>query len=1257
MRFLIKYWIVLAIAMVLSLVLATTLERNAHDPPNVEEYAQSLEDELRRTEVEVENLFANGTFLLNAIEGYIADDTIRKYAPKPYTFIIYKDNDSIVYWNNNNILPYQFDIKYSDESYVKRDAISNSIYLRYKRPYDVIIDSRDRHYNIECLIPLYKNYSIQNEYLHNYFPLMSTDFSNYVDFVDEETPFAVHDKHGKPLIYIQAKETYPYRSYFIWASILYLFSSLLAILMLYLAAIYIAGKYRFLWGFSFLLTVILLIRFLTVYYDLPRLSHQHGLFGIKFSSANDFWYYSLGDFLIDIGLLFVLSLFLLREVKVAYVKGLSSAKRLLFLAGVYFLAIVGAGLIQFGFKDIILTSYISFEFNDFSQIDGYSILTLICIGGVLLTYYLLTHKFFKLSRVFQYTVRIRALLFAPILLGWIVSAILLGTASEEILVVSLFSCVHVSMLNLFERQGYTSFIWLSLWLLSFSAFTSIVFTNANAEKGSILRKEYAQQIAFERDVDTEIEFDSIGSKILDDEFIEFTLNNPLFLSPRKAIEHITYRYLDHHFFGRYNYSVHIYTEKGTPFKGEKHSFEEFQDQLQESLATTSDYLQFYSNPDGSFSYLAELKVVTKNSKTPFAIIIISLEPKNDAEKSNVYVQLLSTAQNKEEQVVSQFEYGLYKYRKRVNYNGNFIASLTHNMELPPVGEFITRYQNEEGERRAGYFIGYRDKFNKDNVSFVRLADYNFGQLLSIFAYIFSFGVFLLGVLILVNYIYTKIFNQALFDFNFADSFRERIQRGIIMVTLLSFIAIAFVSIRQFSMEYQDYHKSRLKRKINSTAKTATWRIQHAPDSLDVLPTARSLADIHKIDVNLFDTDGDLISSSEPTIFDRHLLSRRMHPMAYDAMKNSEQNYHSQDEKINSFTYLAAYVPLKNKEGNTIAYLNLPYDITGSNVGSQDVAQFLGALLNVYVLFLLLAGAIALVISNTIVRPLSVVGEKLKEVKLGQKNEPIQWDNDDEIGDLVQRYNEMIVELEKSTNKLARSQRESAWRDMAKQVAHEIKNPLTPMKLNIQLLQRVMTLQPEKAKKMVDRVSNTLIEQIDSLAHIASEFSNFAKMPQAQNEVLLLNRLVWNVYNLFKEEENMQLSSNISDDDCYIFADKTQITRVLNNLLKNAVQAIPEDQIGKIEIVMYMTSKTAIVSIKDNGTGIPEDKKEEIFVPNFTTKSSGTGIGLSMSKTIVEMAKGVIYFESEEGEGTEFFVEIPRYYPNEDEEEYADEAID
>ena len=335
------------------------------------------------------------------------------------------------------------------------------------------------------------------------------------------------------------------------------------------------------------------------------------------------------------------------------------------------------------------------------------------------------------------------------------------------------------------------------------------------------------------------------------------------------------------------------------------------------------------------------------------------------------------------------------------------------------------------------------------------------------------------------------------------------------------------------------------------------------------------------------------------------------------------------------------MPLKDPKGEVVAFLNLPYDLAGSrNIGSQDVAKFLGTLLNVYVIFLLLAGFAAFFIANSVTNPLSVIARKLSNVELGKKNDPIRWDKKDEIGELVQRYNQMILELEESTKNLARSQRESAWREMAKQVAHEIKNPLTPMKLNIQLLDKVSKMDPEKSAKMIERVSKTLIEQIDGLALIASEFSNFAKMPLANNEVLLLNEIVHSTYNLFKEEKNVQLYLKMDENPCLIYADKTQMMRVLNNLLKNAIQSIPEDKDGLIKITLQKDQDSALISIEDNGVGIPDAQKEDIFVPNFTTKSSGSGIGLAMSKTIIEMAKGDIYFHSVVDEGSTFHVRIP-----------------
>ena len=234
---------------------------------------------------------------------------------------------------------------------------------------------------------------------------------------------------------------------------------------------------------------------------------------------------------------------------------------------------------------------------------------------------------------------------------------------------------------------------------------------------------------------------------------------------------------------------------------------------------------------------------------------------------------------------------------------------------------------------------------------------------------------------------------------------------------------------------------------------------------------------------------------------------------------------------------------------------------------------------------------------------------------------------------------MIRKLEDSADKLAQSEREGAWREMAKQVAHEIKNPLTPMKLSIQYLQHAYNSNPEDIEPLLKRVSSTLIEQIDNLAQIASEFSNFAKMPRAENQKTLLNSLVSSVFDLFSSED-VDLSLDLPLDQFFVYADRNHLVRVLNNLIKNAIQAIPDEREGKVQVSLFKNNGMAIIKVKDNGSGISDDKREKVFVPNFTTKSSGTGLGLAISKNIIESVNGKIWFETTLNIGTEFYVELP-----------------
>jgi nitrogen fixation/metabolism regulation signal transduction histidine kinase len=291
------------------------------------------------------------------------------------------------------------------------------------------------------------------------------------------------------------------------------------------------------------------------------------------------------------------------------------------------------------------------------------------------------------------------------------------------------------------------------------------------------------------------------------------------------------------------------------------------------------------------------------------------------------------------------------------------------------------------------------------------------------------------------------------------------------------------------------------------------------------------------------------------------------------------------------------------------------------------------------LLLAISIILAIVMSNWVTKPLRFLQTNLSLIQFGKKNQIIEYDKNDEIGVLIREYNKKLLELEQTAEQLAKSERESAWRDMAKQVAHEIKNPLTPMKLSIQQMMRVFEKENPAAKEKVDRLANSLIEQIDGLTRIANEFSNFAKMPSPLLEKVELVDIIKNVISIFEQEGvviNFESSYNIIE----LQADKDQLIRAINNLLQNSIQAFDSKKDGVIRISIEVGDDFCKISIKDNGKGIPADRQNKVFVPYFTTKSTGTGIGLSITKQIIENHNGKIYFESQENKGTIFFVELP-----------------
>jgi len=481
------------------------------------------------------------------------------------------------------------------------------------------------------------------------------------------------------------------------------------------------------------------------------------------------------------------------------------------------------------------------------------------------------------------------------------------------------------------------------------------------------------------------------------------------------------------------------------------------------------------------------------------------------------------------------------------------------------------------------------------------------------------------------------------------SIRSQIQGTVIFISILSFFIIGAATISFFIDRYNRNNIDKLSRTAGIMVKELQKRLNDTTQFYSDLSDSASfsnlqnlvneVADIHNADVNVYSLDGNLQVSSENEVYDKGILSKQMHPLAYYYLNRLRQVQHVQKERLSSLDYWSIYAAVRNDKGEVVQYLNIPYFSSQIDL-KQEISNFLVTIINLNAFIFLIAGVIALFITNKITQSFSVIGDKMRAITLGKTNEEIVWNKKDEIGELVKQYNKMVNKLEESAEALAKSEREGAWREMARQVAHEIKNPLTPMKLSIQYLQKAIDSNHPNVKDLTASVANTLIEQIDHLSKIAADFSQFANIGNKKIELVDLHQVIGILVDLYSSNPKVQIEWNKVFGSVVMKADKTHMNRVFTNLFANAVDACQNKEGCAIKINEEQNDGVITISIADNGEGIPSEMRSRIFTPNFTTKTSGTGLGLAMTKSIIEQARGSIWFETEEGRGTTFFVQLP-----------------
>jgi len=476
------------------------------------------------------------------------------------------------------------------------------------------------------------------------------------------------------------------------------------------------------------------------------------------------------------------------------------------------------------------------------------------------------------------------------------------------------------------------------------------------------------------------------------------------------------------------------------------------------------------------------------------------------------------------------------------------------------------------------------------------------------------------------------------------SLRTRIFLSMIVLIIVASALLATISIFQFKNEAKQYHQERLDRKegaikenINYVLSNTTYPLTPNNLSLIFKDKIHELSDIHNLEINIYSLDGSFLKSSKSK-FSIDPVPVPVPKYIIKLVQSSIEKRYVDIKTINGKKNRSSYSLIKDDRFKPLGILNLPY-IEDDGYYQTELRNFLMRLAQVYAFMLLVAFGVAYFLSSYITKSLKTITDKLGETSLTEKNEKIVLEaSSKEINLLINAYNSMVDELEENALKLAQNEREEAWREMAKQVAHEIKNPLTPMRLTVQSFQRKCEPNDPNLKQKLKDYSETLIQQIDTMSSVASAFSNFASMPAQQNETLNVVEVVDLTLDIFNEE---YIRFESKEKEIISKIDRTQLIRIITNLVKNATQSIPEKQENKAILVTITKEKNnVLITVSDNGIGIAVEDFDRIFEPKFTTKSSGMGLGLSIIKNIIENYKGTITFESQKGKGTTFAVSLP-----------------
>ena len=1213
---------------------------------------RTLSNSIHKYEGIVDDLFADSN-LMKAfvnVEVYPTQvlDATNKYADKHKIFFyIYKDHKPI-FWSNNIYVPLTDAGIQSDVVFIQED--NRSFIIKRK--------NLTANTSVLALIPIKTHFSITNQYLENHFfkDLINTNNLTIADYTDSENIKNIYSKNGSYLFSVKLNQGKQDNIFMDIQFICWVFACICFLILVNNICLMIAKRGKPWFSLIFFTLTLILTRYVDLNTNWLATTSSIGLFDPKYYAYSpllpNLWGFFMTTILVGWLVFYFRAIQPYLKIRLKNLSAnLSTIVSLIAILSIYFIS----NLLFFHLSTLITNSTaVTLDLTNLLSFNSYSWFNILimCINMVILLYFIDTVVNI-LKSILPNTTSFLNIQLIALVTSIILNAILIGENTffniflAGVIMLRAYSKVRVHL-------SMSTFI-LTLVFLAFM--TTSVYTRSLEEKVEREMKVTVNQLEAEDDLNATALFVDLEKRIVADE----GLRQSFAISLPNTQTDIINDYIKNTYFSGYlskfEFSAFYYYNNKPLGSYDNNKIDEYREKVINKSTKVQQTEHFYRvrSDLGTHEYFLQFDIPINEAEDQVVQVFLNL--KNRAYGTSLpYPEILSDSKV---EFIRGYQsnatsFALYRDGALVTQNGAF----TYPNKDEMFGGKVEEYVNVEDYN--GFFnVVYKPDENTTLV--VSTPQLSLWQSVAVFSFLFLCLYICFLIFDSIKYFFSTItqksFNVRSIRYHFKliinrIQYSTRIQTMIIGVVIFAIVISGLISFISISGQLE---KSKVQQRLSyimDVVKKIENKIQSSDNLTEtqIQEFVKEFSEKSVTDINLYNKNGKLIFSSQPKIYDMGLVSKFINPIAFNNLNVLKKTDSFNKERILNFEYNSSYATIKNNQYNNILFLNIPY-FTSVEEENESQNLLLNTLLNIYTIIILGLGFLTVMVANSITKPLNLIGKKLSQTIFSNKpNEPLYWERDDEIGALVKEYNFMIVKLEENAKQLLNAEREYAWREMAKQIAHEIKNPLTPMKLGIQQLNRSYTENDPRFEERFFKISNSFIEQINSLSKIATEFSNFAKLPDTNLAKINIIEKINKSANVYHNNHNtyIKIINNTDDEAVYVLGDKDQLLRSFNNLIKNSIEASIGRKKHLISILVeYLDVDKIKIIVKDNGMGIPGDVIPKIFQPNFTTKSSGTGLGLAFVKKTVESMHGDISFVTFEGIGTTFTIILPVYKETQD----------